>query len=78
MKCRCSILREVSWNPLMAESLSYIYSKSLGFVYGATNKEAYPDENYSRFVIGIGNAALLTRVLTLASRELMQVRVRQS
>jgi hypothetical protein len=32
----------------MGESLSYIGSRSLGFVYGSTKKEAYPDENYSR------------------------------
>jgi hypothetical protein len=32
----------------MGESLSYIGSRSLGFVYGSTKKEAFPDENYSR------------------------------
>ena len=53
------ILREITWNPLTAESLSFRNSKSQGFIFANNNKQvAYPDENYAReimqlFTIGL-------------------------
>ena len=42
------ILREVSYSPLMAESLSFLNSKSLEVVYNREGVEIYPDENFAR------------------------------
>lgn len=52
------ILLEMSFNPLMAESLSFLDSSSLAFGFARNGKLSFPDENYAReimqlFTIGL-------------------------
>jgi len=52
------ILKEISYNPLMAENLSYLQSKSSSYVWQTYRIKAYADENFAReimqlFTIGI-------------------------
>jgi uncharacterized protein (DUF1800 family)/uncharacterized protein (DUF1501 family) len=52
------ILKEISFNPLNAESLSYRDSRSVANAFAATNAVFFPDENYARelmqlFTIGL-------------------------
>lgn len=52
------ILREITYNSLMAESLSYLRSVSLGVQFASSGVLAYPDENFARelmqlFTIGV-------------------------
>ena len=45
------ILTEISYNPLNAESLSYINSRSVAHVFKKNESVVYPDENYAREVM---------------------------
>ena len=52
------ILKEISFNPLNAQSLSYIDSRSVANAFASTNTIIFPDENYARelmqlFTIGL-------------------------
>jgi Protein of unknown function (DUF1800) len=52
------VLREVTYSPLMAESLTYLFSKSAAVNVARTKTVVYPDENYARelmqlFTIGL-------------------------
>lgn len=52
------ILREITYSPMMAESLSYMYSKSTQLLYYWTGNVVFPDENFARelmqlFTIGL-------------------------
>lgn len=52
------ILREISYNALNAESLSYVESRSVAHAYAFTKVVVFPDENYARelmqlFTIGL-------------------------
>jgi len=52
------ILKEISFNPLMARSLSFLNNKKMDYFYRQSGTYVYPDENYAReimqlFSIGI-------------------------
>ncbi len=44
------ILREISYNPLMAENLSFLKSKSSAYLW-ETNVKAQADENFAREIM---------------------------
>ena len=48
------VLKEASFSPLMAEHLTYLASKSHGYVYEDDNGRIIsPDENFAREIMGI-------------------------
>ena len=52
------ILKEVAYSPLMAEMLTYLNSKSLGFVWRVAAKVEYPDENFAREIMQLFSLGL--------------------
>ena len=44
------ILREISFNAMMAENLSYLDSMSTAYTYEESNTIIFPDENFARLV----------------------------
>ena len=45
------ILKEISYNPLMAENLSFLRSRSSAYVWERYNIKAYADENFAREIM---------------------------
>ena len=45
------ILREISYNPLMAENLSFLQSKSAAYMWETQGKISFADENFVREII---------------------------
>eukprot|EP00957_Ditylum_brightwellii_P012763 964943-Ditylum_brightwellii.AAC.1 len=53
------ILREISYNPLMAEHLSYLDSKSHAYVYETQGQVTYADENFAREIMQLFTTGLI-------------------
>ena len=53
------ILSEISYNPLNAESLSYINSRSVAHIFKKDASVVYPDENYAREVMQLFTIGLV-------------------
>merc|ERR1711862_746747 len=52
------ILREISFNPVMAENLSYLDSKSTAYTYEESNTVIFPDENFAREIMQLYSIGL--------------------
>jgi uncharacterized protein (DUF1800 family) len=53
------VLREIAYSPLNAESLTYLSSKSVGYVYSWKGTKEYPDENFARELMQLFTIGLL-------------------
>eukprot|EP00986_Skeletonema_menzelii_P003357 scaffold1026_cov141-Skeletonema_menzelii.AAC.8 len=52
------ILKQISYNPLMAENLSFIQSKSTAYMWEHQQKHAYADENFAREIMQLFSTGL--------------------
>ena len=57
------ILKEVSYNPLMAENLSFLQSKSTAHMWEFLKKHAFADENYGREIMQVSKPRHHTPIL---------------
>eukprot|EP00804_Cyclotella_cryptica_P014145 CCRYP_005584-RA/>CCRYP_005584-RA protein AED:0.03 eAED:0.03 QI:259/1/1/1/0.94/0.9/20/117/3951 len=52
------ILREISFNPLMAENLSFLQSKSAAYMWETQQKVSFADENFAREIMQLFSTGL--------------------
>ncbi|KAL7482807.1 hypothetical protein ACHAW6_008462, partial [Cyclotella cf. meneghiniana] len=52
------ILREISFNPLMAENLSFLQSKSAAYAWETLQKVSFADENFAREIMQLFSTGL--------------------
>ena len=52
------ILREISFNPLMAENLSFLQSKSAAYRWETQQKVSFADENFAREIMQLFSTGL--------------------